>query len=183
MFNNSNNALVIYSLDALSNALFTLMQKYRLDDISISQICEEANISRNTFYRNCDSKMDLVDYMIHKKITILSEKTNFDETNASLLYTNFFEFWIQEKFFLTILESQKIFSRFNEQYSNYFFQNATYAFLDEFLENHKNIDKLKLYHTSFLIGGLCNVLEYWTKEDFQTPIRELVITLSTLSPK
>ena len=39
MYNRSINPQVIYSLDALSDSLFSLLEKHNLNDITVTEIC------------------------------------------------------------------------------------------------------------------------------------------------
>lgn len=57
--------MAVYQTDTenkLSKALWTLMEKERLDDITILQICQEANVGRRSFYRHFGSKDDIIEY-------------------------------------------------------------------------------------------------------------------------
>ena len=52
MYNISENPQVIYSLDMLSDTLFNLLMHHSIKDITITKLCEEAMLTRKTFYRN-----------------------------------------------------------------------------------------------------------------------------------
>jgi len=182
MFNRSENPQVVYSLTLLSDTLWELMQKYSFDDITISQICRTAYVSRNAFYRNCETKEDLVVYKIILTIHSHLKNVDMNGTDPSTLYKNFFEFWYQQKDFLLLLNMQNLFPLFNKLFNEYCIKNLSYTFLDDFLKGKKNPQNLKLFHISFLIGGLCNVLEYWVKNNFQTPIDDLINTMIKLAP-
>ncbi len=59
--NNSAHQLVI---DSLTEALLRLMEKKKLSEISISELCEKAGVSRVSFYRNYTSLSEiLTDYL------------------------------------------------------------------------------------------------------------------------
>ena len=58
---NSAHQLVIASL---TEALLILMENKKLSDISVSELCEKAGVSRISFYRNYDYISDiLTDYL------------------------------------------------------------------------------------------------------------------------
>lgn len=52
----SNEGRNLYVIEHITAALLKLMQKYNLNEISISQICAEAGVGRASFYRNFESK-------------------------------------------------------------------------------------------------------------------------------
>ncbi len=66
-----------FSKKTISEAFFKLVQKYDFDKITISQIADEAGISRATFYRHFDSLESIVeytsDYFIQAGLSRLSE--------------------------------------------------------------------------------------------------------------
>ena len=54
---NSAHQLV---MDSLTEALLQLMEKKKLSQISISELCEKAGVSRISFYRNYDYISDIL---------------------------------------------------------------------------------------------------------------------------
>lgn len=183
MFKQSNNHQVIYSLNALSQALYQLMQKNSFENITITQICQTAQITRRTFYRNCSSKLDLVDYLIHQHIRELLDSVDFTCTDASLLYQHFFHYWKMRSAILTTLYRNNLFGHFSQVFTECCIQWMEDSLMKDMLQDHTNTDSLRLYYNSFIIGGLCNVLELWTAENFKTPSDDLVYVLATLAPK
>lgn len=182
MFNTSQNPQVIYSLSLLSDTLWSLMEKYPLKDITISEICDAAGISRNSFYRNCERKEDLVAYKIYTTIHSHLSQVDMTCTDSMFLYRNFFEYWDSNRAFLRLLHKQNLFPVFYDYFTTYCMKRLSYTFLNDFLEGEQNKSQLKHIHISFVIGGLCNVLEYWVTNQFRTSVDDLVRTLVTLSP-
>ena len=62
MYNRSKSPQVRYSLESLTKSFFYFMQTQKMDEISITQICEKAGLTRRTFYRNCENRQDLILY-------------------------------------------------------------------------------------------------------------------------
>ena len=56
----SNNPSAIRSKKEITDALFALMQKHPYDEITVKQIILEAKLARKTFYRNFESKDDVL---------------------------------------------------------------------------------------------------------------------------
>lgn len=182
MFNSNAHPQVVYSLNALSEALFRLLAAQPLEEITVTALCAEAAITRKTYYRNCESKLDLVDYRIGKSLQALLDTVAWELTDPAVLYRNFFRYWLGQRDFLTTLQQRGLFPRFYQQFTRYFNGAASYPFLQEFLQGRPNPSRLQLYHVAFLVGGLCNVLDCWVQEDFATPVEELVLTMAALAP-
>ena len=51
---------VKYTLDALKNALITLMQEEHISKISVKSLCELADVNRSTFYAHFHDQYDLL---------------------------------------------------------------------------------------------------------------------------
>lgn len=55
--------------------MFQLIGRHDWEEISVSRICEEANVARSTFYLHFGSPTALLDDMISKAVGQLSEQT------------------------------------------------------------------------------------------------------------
>lgn len=183
MFKDSRNCQVIYSLNTLSRALFDLMQEDDFEKITITQICQAAQITRRTFYRNCSSKLDLVDYLIRQHIRSLLDSIDFECTDAVLLYRNFFQYWKERHLFLTTLYRSRLFEFFSQVFTTCCIQWMEDGLMVDMLQDQSDQERLRFFYNSFLIGGLCSVLKPWTAEGFQTPVEKLSYVLASLAPK
>lgn len=56
----NNESRNTYVLEQLSQALLELLEQKPLAEISISELCEQAGVGRTSFYRNFESKEDIV---------------------------------------------------------------------------------------------------------------------------
>lgn len=182
MLKHSGNRQAIHSLDALSKALFDLMQDDSFEKITITQICQTAQISRRTFYRHCSRKLDLIDYLIQKQIRELLESVDFTCADPVVLYHNFFRYWQNRSVLLTLLYRSHLFPHFSQVFTKCCLLWMEDRLMRDMLKDHSNQDSLRLFYNSFLIGGLCNVLELWTAEDFKTSVQDLTYVLVTLAP-
>ena len=58
------NSSLSFASECLTGALLKLIEKKRLDKISVTELCEKAGVSRVTYYRNFSSvESILVDYL------------------------------------------------------------------------------------------------------------------------
>ena len=82
MYNTSQNPQVQYSLPQLTRGLFYHLQHKPLNEITVTQICQQAGLARRTFYRNCENKEDLILYACDKLIETLLADVDYSSTNA-----------------------------------------------------------------------------------------------------
>lgn len=62
----SNEARNAYVLEHITDALLKLLEEKPIGEISISELCDFAGIGRASFYRNFESKEDILRRYIHK---------------------------------------------------------------------------------------------------------------------
>lgn len=104
------NKTACASQRAITDAFFKLLKKESFDDISISEICKEAGVSRQTFYSLFEKKENILLYEIEHNNTmqcchadtsdqVLCHyihdhaaflKVLIDHENSSLLYNTFY---------------------------------------------------------------------------------------------
>lgn len=72
--NQSQNPSSIRSRKEITEALLKLMDLYPYNEISVKQIILETDLARRTFYRNYESKEDVLDSVITDKITEYAEE-------------------------------------------------------------------------------------------------------------
>ena len=64
MYFKQTNQTAIRSQHMIADALLHLMKRKHFNQISITEICEEAAIGRKTFYRNFEQKEDVIDFRL-----------------------------------------------------------------------------------------------------------------------
>ena len=64
MYHKQANKTAIQSQHMIADALFSLMKRRPFQQITVTEICEEAAIGRKTFYRNFDLKEDVIDFRL-----------------------------------------------------------------------------------------------------------------------
>ena len=60
----SDNPIARQSQRWIIQALLNLMEKMEYDKITVTEICRNADLDRRTFYRNFDSKNDVLEAYI-----------------------------------------------------------------------------------------------------------------------
>ncbi|MGT2665750.1 TetR/AcrR family transcriptional regulator [Streptococcus rifensis] len=79
--------------ESLETALLFLMEKKELTKISISELVEKAGVSRNAFYRNYQSKEQMLEEMLDKVVRRMftEVKTSSKKTNAQFSWLTLFQ--------------------------------------------------------------------------------------------
>lgn len=99
--NESNNPSSIRSKKQITDALLKLMEKYPYNEISVKQIVLETDLVRKTFYRNFDSKDDVLYSYIR---CILLDYFNVVNNARGDVLTTIFEFADRNRDLLLLLD-------------------------------------------------------------------------------
>ncbi len=152
----------------LADGLKTLMTKYPLAKISVSDIVEECELNRNTFYYHFKDKFDLVNWIFYselaKKISedklINSSKWLFIERICAYLYDN-------KVFYVNALSfsGQNSFAEYYLSLLKTIFNNT----VDDEPEHDYEDEYL-----SFFLEALVNTTLIWLKDGAKIPPDEFI---------
>lgn len=151
----------------ITEATIALLMKYEISQISISQITTQAQVSRNSFYRNYAGKEDIILKHIKHIISIWSAdyQLKSNDSNAEL-YGSLFNHLKENDQFYLLLKKRKLF----------------YMFLDVFIEFYgaKNeYDNMTAYVTSFITYGTYGWIEEWIGRGMQESAETMSALLSS----
>lgn len=62
----SNEGRNAYVIEHITESLLTLLKEKAIEDISISELCDNGGIGRASFYRNFESKEDILRVYVNK---------------------------------------------------------------------------------------------------------------------
>ncbi|QOL31188.1 TetR/AcrR family transcriptional regulator [Bifidobacterium eulemuris] len=154
----SNNPSALRSQTRIINSFYQLLNDTAYEEISVKQIISKSQISRKTFYRNFDSKEDVLISCIYKILSAYIEEMH---TQSEVTLS-----WIIEQAF-RILEHNKNFFQLLQR------DNLLYLVLNvinrEILDEHFSLSDQKSdfsrYIVYFNVGALFNVLSLWLEKD------------------
>ena len=160
---NKVDVRIVKSKESLMSAIIGLMGKKKLEELNISEICQEAEVNRNTFYSHYSSVRELFEEMNGKYMEALFASAKvFDEPNDSTI-----------KNLVNVLDKMKekgnltkiIFSESNSiKHLNTLLQ---ILFPTSIIDNLKT-ENLSLEEChAFLIGGITSLILRWIENDFQ----------------
>lgn len=148
--------------DCIADALIELMQHKCFNKIPIEEIIEKAGIGRATYYRNFQSKQEVLTYKLirhwetNAEERNLRERNKFDINNALA----FFEINYMIKDFLSLIYSQ------NQQKP---LQDAFYQIMIPSEPENKTFQ----YRESFYASGLFGLLDQWIRNGFSETPQEM----------
>ena len=167
------------SEQALFDALYRLMLDIPIDKITVSQILEEAHVSRSGFYRRYKDKYDLLNSSYEKilETTLFTfHSGNTWRDSVTQIYKVIGEHWV---FFRNAFHSQDW-----NSLSNYIFYRTLK--LEKEVLRKNNVDPEKPENSYRLIayvrGGLA-VTQQWVEDNAELPLDKLVDILTELVPE
>jgi len=64
MYTKHTNPLAITSQNMITEGLFELMEKKNFESITVTELCDCAKVGRKTFYRNFETKEDVIEFRL-----------------------------------------------------------------------------------------------------------------------
>lgn len=137
-----------YVKEYITDSLLSLIKNSTLEKITITDIIKKAGVSRISFYRNFNSKEDILEQYL-TSITdnfIKNSDINFKENDLKTYFTILFKHLYNYKDFTL----------------NLYKSNCLYLVENQFkrLFNNRNYD-YDVYKRQFYIGGIYNIYYYW----------------------
>lgn len=147
------NPSALRSQSELAQAMLSLMDMYIIDEITITMICQEAALSRQTFYQIFDDKDDVVRYLIIDSYhEFETELKCYKRLTIQQLAEYTYLFFDRNRDFVMLLLKNKL---------NYLLLEQFQAMLPKVLSLLNNDDAVSDQAIlSFLAGGLCSMILY-----------------------
>ena len=167
---------------AIVEALFTLMETERFSSISVLQIVEEAGVARMSYYRNFESKEQVIEAYVdrlHSELIAQSEKSAADAQGADgLLDEKTLVHGFKHSLERMRVEKRKILALINAGFATTL-QRMMDGYLEERLGDMpaRSIERYELYFAS---GALLNVLVNWLEQGAKEPPEEMAAFCASL---
>ena len=150
------------------NAFFALLEKNDLESISISEITRTAKVSRMAYYRNFNSKIDIIDFYLDDILEEQMALLNYDVNFWTVEYgRTFFQSMKKHKERILLLNQIGLdgmllnkFSAANEEFAGDMPQNS--------------IERYNLYYTA---GAAYNGTVEWLKGGCRESVEEMTRSL------
>ena len=153
----------------ISLALYALLLRKPYEEISVSDICRKANVSRVSFYHYYDKKDDiLVQFSDERFAEFFDDFTKLDNLTFEDLIVEMFRFLKKNSRQLTILRYAQKENILLEQFHSY----GRYIFSHTLTANLLK-DKDNPFLIPFLVGGLFQVIMRWLDEGMVSSPEEI----------
>lgn len=137
----------------ITEAFLLLLKQKEYRDISITEICKKAGVTRMSFYRNFESKEDiLVKKVRHITDNFLKESAiSYKNDTISSYFIKLFTHMEQQKELCAALNKAGLIHIIKDEFDR--------VFLNTYRQEYDD------YKSVFLAGGIYNVFLYWFQND------------------
>ena len=170
--NKKNNQRYKNSSEKIETAFLALTLNHKYEDISISQICERAQINRSTFYSHYDDINDLIIKIEAKFANSMSMIFDYGSRANNEAFVEMFKFVKENKYFYKAF--------LNIPYITTAEKNTKSTILSNMKDNLKSIavsDIELRYHASFFGAGIKEICRIWLERDCKETPEEMAMIL------
>ncbi len=157
----SNEGRNIYVIEHITESLLTLLENKAIEDISISELCDNAGIGRASFYRNFNSKEDILRAHINKLFD--GWRSDWEKNNSTPLSSGIgmvFGHFEQNREFYHLL---------NERHLIYLLKDV----ILDIMELKPDLPKAEAYAKAFVAYTLYGWVEMWFQRGMQESAEEM----------
>ncbi len=149
---------------ALHTSLLVLMERKSFDDITVSELCTEALVSRAAFYAHFADKHALLDYALRCKQEELAEQAS--DASPDELFRNALALMKDDTIFYRNLLLNKFDWRIVEMVQN--------LFADLIEQRVSGVGETQPSPAAlYCAGGLTSLTFWWIRNDFPVPVEEM----------
>lgn len=172
IMNTTNGRIAEQSKMKISNALLEIMKQYSFKEITITQLAQEACLSRKTFYRLFTDKEAVLSYLFEKLyIECFDQIKSRKIRNYWDIVQCYFDFWEERKSLLLIFKQNNLLSVLFEGAYKYAFD------IFKYIRSENVAEKVSLplpYLLAYSIGGIHSMLFKWVENDMEMPSHVLI---------
>ncbi|WP_434310393.1 TetR/AcrR family transcriptional regulator [Hominifimenecus sp. rT4P-3] len=157
----SNEGRNTYVMEHITKAFLTLLEEKGIEDISISELCDNAGVGRASFYRNFNSKSDILRAYINKLFD--GWKSDWEKNNSIPFSSGIgmiFEHFEQHRAFYRLL---------NERHLIYLLKDV----ILDMMELKPGLPKGEAYAKAFVAYSLYGWIEVWFQRGMQESSEEM----------
>ncbi len=158
-------------------ALLTVMKQYDYKEITVTQIVQEAHLSRKTFYRLFSDKGEVLNLFFEGLFQdFFGQVKEKKITHYWDMVQLFFDFWEEQKELLLLLQKNHLLPRVFEQSYQYSME------IFKFIRSKEIADSFALplpYMLAYSVGGMHSMLLKWVERGMDIPSSELISKLKS----
>ncbi len=171
--NRMNYRIALQSKKMLEDALIRLMATNEYSKITITQICQEADLSRRTFYRLYKTKDDILNEHMALLATSFIEKIKeIKPKHYPEVAAVYFSFWQEHIDLLKLLKKNMLLDTLYNMA-----EKVAPSILQIVKPTIKSNEKILKFALSYSIGGLNGMLIRWVEDNMNLSPEELKVIL------
>lgn len=183
MYSQQKQRTTHYCQHELLSALLRLMEHHSLKDITITQICQEAQVSRTSFYRNFEDKEGILVHYLEQLVAQYTS-THTAPTESIIQASQYvYQFIYENKPFLKLLQNHNMLTIIKKTdflaRSSALYVHSLHTFYRE--------PEFEHYLDRILLEAQYVFIDQWLQDDCTAPVEKLstlsVRVLSNLNPK
>lgn len=177
IMNTTNGRIAEQSKKKIANALLVVLQQYDYKEITITQLTQEAKLSRKTFYRLFTYKEDVLSYLFENLYIECFEQIKSQRTQCYWdIVQCYFDFWEERKALLHIFRQSTLLPVLFDGAYKYSFSIFEYVRSKDVVEQ---LSEQLPYLLAYSIGGMNSMLLKWVENDMTIPSCVLVEQLKS----
>lgn len=170
--NTTNGKIAEQSKEKFLKALLVVMEQYDFREITITQLAQEAGLSRKTFYRLFKGKEELIDFFFeHLYKEFLVQIKSRQLHHYWDVVQCYFDFCEERKELLSLLKRNHLLAPLFEGSYKYSFQVFEYVRSKETADIYSSFLP---YLLAYSIGGMYSMLLKWVESDMNIPSSVLI---------
>lgn len=175
--NTTNGKIAEQSKKKIVSALLVVMQQYDYKEITITQLAQEAKLSRKTFYRLFKDKEDVILYLFENLYIECFEQIQSQSAQGYWdIVQCYFDFWEKHKSILSMFKQSTLLPVLFDGAYKYSFKIFEYRHSKDEIE-HFSIHLS--YLLAYSLGGMHSMLLKWVENDMCIPSYILIEQLKT----
>ena len=175
--NRTNGKIAEQSKRKIADSLIFVMERYSFKEITVTQLSQEAGLSRKTFYRLFDDKDAVLSYFYEKMYRECLERI---KTSGIYRYWEvvecYFDFWEERKEILLLFKKHGLLTALFDGAYKYSFDIFLQIRSKEIVSEYS---ELLPYLLAYSIGGIHSMLLKWAENDMEIPAHVLIENLRT----
>jgi len=170
--NTTNGKIAEQSKKKIADALLVILQQYDYKEITITQLAQEAKLSRKTFYRLFADKEEVLAYIFENMYIECFEQIKSQRTQCYWdIVQCYFDFWEERKSLLLIFKQSALLPVLFDGAYKYSFS------IFEYIRTKDVAEQLSVqlpYLLAYSVGGMHNMLLKWVENDMSVPSYVLI---------
>ena len=164
----------------IEQILLDLMQEKRFEEISVTEICERANMPRKSFYRYFEGKDGAMQSLLYHTLLEFDSIRLMDSgRKLSQEFEEFFNFWKGKKSFLDAFNKSGFIGLLIDSSVEYAMRE--FGEVEKYLSESGRGEKMIAYQ--FVICGIMTMMINWYRSGFAEPIPSLARTATKIITK